>query len=233
MGQAFRKIRDKRLYERDWKGTNFESYCHQRWRLGRRQVNNIIKASSACLLVLKKMGNRLPNFSATVWILLGEYLFNETELVDAASDLAARFTEGATVSQAKEFLAEREAEKELKSTPGPSTPSPAKEDPEEEKRRRSLAEYDEAHRLEREEELRKMEREWLHMEKDGIGIDIDEQGLAALKEDFNQVWERQFLKKHGHTFPGHLLIEVALKVLIDKHEKLTQQMKQYKEQDKS
>src|SRR5258708_34039462 len=55
-GQAFRKIRDNRLYERDWKGTNFEPYCNKKWLLTSKKFNNTIRPRPERLYCIKPQG---------------------------------------------------------------------------------------------------------------------------------------------------------------------------------
>ncbi len=226
-GQAFRKIRDNRLYERDWKGTNFETYCNQKWHLTRQQVNNIIRASTAILICIKHRGDDFaPQFSQTVWGMLARFLLNEKELVETAGELAARYGEGASKADAMEIIKEREERKQDESEIARLRELAADKEIERERKERakSIKEYEDLHK--QDEEMKGIEMEWQHMNKDDLSQQIPEADVQAFKAAFEQHW-LTLLRQFGHTYPGHLLIELALKSLVAKHEELEAKMREW------
>jgi hypothetical protein len=221
-GQAFMRIRDNRLYQRDWKGANFETYCRKQWNLTSRQVNNIIRASTAALIWIKHNGDsEVSKLPATVWGLVGRFLLKEEELVETAGDLIARYEEGCSRTAVKDLLkAKEEAEQETQEMEGLRMQADKKqEDLEDKERKKSLKEYDEAHKLE--EMFTSLQKLWEQMDKDSLGQEKCD--LTPLKEAIHKLWN-QILKKFGHTLPGQLLIEVALKFFVERHEELEKQM---------
>ena len=55
-GAAMKEIRDGRLYKESGH-SNFETYCRERWGLGRNYINKQIKAAA----VLIELGTRVPS----------------------------------------------------------------------------------------------------------------------------------------------------------------------------
>jgi hypothetical protein len=58
-GQAFKQIRDGKLYSTTYGSGGWEAYCQQRWKMDRRQVNRIIQASE----MVTKLGVPAPQLS--------------------------------------------------------------------------------------------------------------------------------------------------------------------------
>jgi hypothetical protein len=231
MGQAFKRIRDNRLYERDWKGTNFETYCRDQWNLGRWQVNNIIRASTAALMWIKHKGDsEVSKLSPTVWGLVGRYLMNENELVETAGELIASYEEGISKAQAQEILRKKEAKKAENEEARLRSIASEKETDEMKETKKSLEKYETAHEMEK--IFGKMEKEWERMEKDNTAQTINEADLSSYKEALVQNWN-QLLKKFGHIFPGHLMIEIALKFFVLKHEELEKKMRAWEHREES
>jgi hypothetical protein len=58
--------------------------------------------------VSKDMGNRYPNFTQTVYGIIGRFLLKPEELTQTAGELVALYGEGCTVREAESFLRKRE-----------------------------------------------------------------------------------------------------------------------------
>ena len=64
-GQAFKEIRDRRLYVPVYGVRNFEQYCQEKFQYTRRRVNQLIRAYELCeeLRANVNMGTLVPNLS--------------------------------------------------------------------------------------------------------------------------------------------------------------------------
>jgi hypothetical protein len=109
-GQAFKEIRDRRLYSTTYGSGGFERYCQERFHYSKRHVNRLIKAFELCEEQRANMGPMVPNFGERHYRELSK-LKTRSHRTAAVIEIQSRFGVAPTTEQVREVVEELLGEK--------------------------------------------------------------------------------------------------------------------------